>query len=782
MSIAREGLKSPKRLISKMVAASLLGGALYSPVTYSQEDEVIILDEIIVTARKREESLQDVPIAISAFDAAAIERQHLDTVADLEKFIPNTDFGAISFAGQALAATIRGIGFSDFEKSFEPAVGVSIDGVFQAFSTGSAIDSFDIDSVEVLRGPQGTLFGRNTVGGVINIKRSRPTEDAGLKLGTRFNSVGGEEFLVVANTGKVGDSFSTKFYAFDKKDETFATNRLTGSPDEQTDITSFGAAFLYEPNDKFEALISIDAFEDDSQGSPIYNFNTPGDLFCFLPNFIFGFNPQNINVGCGSQSGDIAIDSDLELFTRAVPFITTSEGSSVTAEINYEISDNLRLTSITGYRESDEQLLNEGLGAPNVAIPVGPGISIEFPLLYTNRVQDSDQFTQELRLAGEIGDDLTFVAGLYYLDAEYTLTGGEFPDGSFGVSQAFGSVSGDDAYNQTTEALALFVDGTYQINDRFSVSAGLRYSDETKDATRSFFVSSVPGVAGTSGSDSASFDNTSGRLIFQYDFSDDVSLFGGYSRGFRSGGFNGRAQSVNVLGPFDSEIVDGLEAGIRAEFFGNRLRVNPTIFSYDYTDKQEENSIAVGVQTQTTVQNASEVEISGFELEVLGLVSPELTVRASLGLLDAEFSEFLIPDLSDPTGQRVIDVSDSRNLRSAPDSTFSIGATYTKPLFGGNSQLVFDASYNYQEDFFTSGIADPQGLGREVSEGTEGADFSLTYQTLGDGTNFKVTAYVNDAFDDAAGRFATTVFVPGLFTFGIGQVTTVYGVQAEVEF
>ena len=210
--------------------------------------------------------------------------------------------------------------------------------------------------------------------------------------------------------------------------------------------------------------------------------------------------------------------------------------------------------------------------------------------------------------------------------------------------------------------------------------------------------------------------------------------------------------------------------------------MNPTVFTYDYTDKQEENSIAVGVLTQTTVQNASEVEISGLELEVQALLSPTVNLRASLGLLDAEFSEFFVPDLSDPTGQTLVDVTDERNLRSAPDSTFSIGATYTKAFFGGNSQIVFDASYNFQEDFFTSGINDPQGLGREVSEGTEGFDFSLTYQTLGDGTNFKVTAFINDAFDDDAGRIATTVFVPGLFTFGIGQATTIYGIQAEVQF
>ena len=780
MSKARAGLKTPKRMISKIVAASLLGGALYSPVGFSQTSPSVVLEEIIVTARKRQESLQDVPIAISAFNAGEIERTHLDTVADLEKFIPNTDFGAISFAGQALAATIRGIGFSDFEKSFEPAVGVSIDGVFQAFSTNSAIDSFDLESVEVLRGPQGTLFGRNTVGGVINIQRSRPTDESGLKLGTRFNSVGGEEFLIVANTGQIADSLSTKFWAFNKQDETFAVNRLTGSPEDQTDNTSFGAAFLYEPNDNFEALISIDSFDDDSQGSPIFNFNAPSDLFCFLPNMIFGFNPANINAGCGSESGDIALESGLEVFTRGEPFISTSEGTSATAEINYKINDNLTLTSITGFRETDEQLLNEGLGAPNIQIPVAPGVTVDFPLLFTNRVQDSEQFSQELRLAGEIGDNLTFVAGLYYLDAEYSLTGGTFPDGSFGTAQAFGMVSGNDTYDQTTEAFAVFVDGTYQVNDRFSISGGLRYSDETKDAIRTFILDPTNPIS--SGEQSASFDEVSGRFILQYDFADNFSAFGGYSRGFRSGGFNGRAQSVAVIGPFDSEIVDGLEAGIRAEFFGNRLRVNPTIFTYDYTDKQEENSIAVGVLTQTTVQNASEVDISGLELEVLALVSPEWTIRGSLGLLDAEFSEFLIPDLSDPTGQAFIDVANERNLRSAPDSTFSIGATYTRSLFGGNSQVVFDASYNYQEDFFTSGINDPQGLGREVSEGTEGFDFSLTYQTLGDGTNFKVTAYINDAFDSDAGRIATTVFVPGLFTFGIGQVTTIYGLQAEIEF
>lgn len=790
MSIAKSGLKSPKQLISILCTTLLFGGVFYSSVSFSQETGAIALEEITVFARKREESLQDVPVAITALDADAIERFHADTISEFEKIVPNVDFSDIPFAGQALGAVIRGIGFSDLEKSFEPAVGVSIDGVFLANSTGAAIDAFDLEQVEILRGPQGTLFGRNTVGGVINLQRTKPTEDAGLKLGTRFGNNGVQEFLLVANTGQIGDVLSSKFYVFDKESETYATNILTGSPDDQTDITSYGASFLYQPNDRLKAQLSIDVFDDESQGPPIYNLTQPGEVFCDTPNFltfIGVFAPQTFNAGCASTSFDIAEASDFEDYVRAEPFLTFFDGSAVTAQVDYEISDTLAFTSITGFREADELLLEENLGGPNLFVNVAPGITIDFPILYQNRVQESEQFSQEFRLAGEIGDNLTFVAGLYYLDAEYTLTGGEYPDGGFGLSQAFGAIGSDEVYNQKTEAIAVFVDGTFQINDRLSLSGGLRYSDETKDASKRFILSTVPGVAGTSRSDSVSFDNTTGRLILQYEFSDDVSVYGGYSRGFRSGGFNGRAASVTALGPFDSETVDSVEAGLRAEFFDGRLRFNPTIFYSEYTDKQEENLIAVpgGAPgaTETTVQNASEVEISGLELELLALVSQRFTVRAALGLLDAEFSQFLVPaNPADPTDTSVIDVSDSRNLRSGADTTFYIGASYAHPLSNGNAQLVFNASYNYQDELTTSSATDPLGLGRDRIDGPEGFDFSLTYETLNEGTNFKITAYINDAFDDAAGRNATNIVIPGLFTFSTGAPTKVYGIEASVEF
>lgn len=763
------------------------------------------LEEIVVTARKRQESLQDVPIAVTALDANTIESGHVSTVSDLEKFIPNVDFADNPFAGQALGATIRGVGFSDLEKSFEPAVGFSIDGVFLASNTGAAIDAFDIEQVEVLRGPQGTLFGRNTVGGVINVTRSRPTGETGVRVGTRFTNNGGKELMIVANTPQIGEVLSTKFYAFDKTEETFADNVLTGEPDDQTDITSYGAAFLFEPNDDLEALISVDYFDDDSQGPPTYNLTQPGELFCDLPNLDFlnsigtpgvpdiipgvAVTAASSQAGCASTSIEVAEASDFDLYTRAIPFVTSLEGKSVTANVVYDLSDNLTLTSITGYRETDEQLLEENLGGPNVVFAIGGMPIASVPILYQNRVQEADQFSQELRLSGELNDRLTFVSGLYYMQSEYGLTGGEFPGGGgFGTTQSFGGIAGDEVYNQKTTAYAVFVDGTFNLTDNFLLSGGLRYSNEKKEADKEFIVSSVPGVPGTSVSDSESWSSPTGRLILQYNFSDDTMIYGGLSRGFRSGGYNGRAASVTAIGPYDPETVDSLEVGMRTELFDNKVRVNPTVFAAQYKDKQEENLVAVpgggAGATETTVQNASEVDIHGAELEVLIQATDALTIRGAFGLTDAEFSEFLVlEDPDDPNNNTFVDVKDSRNLRAGPDQTISVGVAYVQPVFDGRAQLVFNADYSWADELVTSAAADPLDLGRDTIDSQDAVDFAIKLESLSsEGPNMSISAYINDAFDDGSGRLANAIVVPGTFTFGVGAPTKVYGLEATVEF
>lgn len=792
MHLTKLSYKAPKSIIASAVMASLLGGGLYSPVSFAQE--AAVLEELIVTARKREESLQDVPIAITALNAASIERAYVSEVDEIDKLVPNIELSDISFAGAALGATIRGVGFAGIEKSSEPAVGFSIDGVFLATNGGAAIDVFDVEKIEVLRGPQGTLFGRNTVGGVINVVRTRPTIESGLKLGTRLSNNGGVDLSIVANTGQVGDVLSTKFYAFSKEDETFATNTFTGSREDQADNVSYGVTFLYEPNDRLQALVSIDAFDDDSQGTPLFNLTQPGELFCDLPNLLtsFGvFAPGTLNAGCASRSLDVGEASDFSLFTREAPFVSSVEGSSFTANIEYEISENLTFTSITGYRETDEQLLNEGLGAPSLQINAGPGVVLNAPILATNRLTESEQFSQELRLSGNINEKLTFVSGIIFSQSEFEVGPGVFPNEGFipglGLAQSFGAIDQNSFYAQETTSFAIFADGTYDLNDRLSLSAGLRFSYEEKDAFRSFALSSVPGVSGTSIALTEDYSNPTGRIILQYQLGNDASIYGGYSRGFRSGGFDAASQTTTDLGPYDEEFVDSFELGVRAEFFDNRLRVNPTIFYTDYTDRQEEITTAVpgggAGAIQTVIQNASEAEIFGLELEVLAQVSPGLTLRGSLGLLDAEFTSFLVPENpADPNNTNLVDESDIRNLRSGPDATASVGATYIRSL-GANGTLAFNAAYYWQDDITTAASVDVLALGRDMVEGNEGFDFSLTYETQRDtGTNFTLTAFINDAFDSDEGRLATQIVVPGILTFGATQATTIYGIEATVEF
>ena len=802
---------------SLILSASLIAGnfVVLPQIAFAQDEETVRIDEIVVSARKREESLQDVPLAVTALDAATIENLHTSTITGIDRLVPNIDLGDNPFTGLGLVAVIRGVGFSDPEKSFEPVVGLSIDGVFLASNTGAAIDAFDLERVEVLRGPQGTLFGRNTVGGVINVSRSRPTGEAGLKVGTRITNHSGREYHAVANLPALDDVLSTKLYAFSKEHDTFAVNLSTGEKDPQKDLLQFGGALLVEPNDKLEALISFDYFDDDSFGPPVYArgvFTPPGqggDLFCFLANGGLPFVTPT-GAGCSSGSFDIAEASDFEVFTRDTPFLTTVDGWSLTSNIEYQLNDNLTINSVTGYRDVNDQQFQNATGGPDAigqALPgLPPGVIVApvgigpFPLSHSNRLFESTQFSQELRLSGNIGDKFDFVSGLYYLNSEYDLRGGEFEPGVFGTNRAFNTLTPDnETVAQQANAYAIFIDGTYAINDRLSFSGGLRYSYEEKDFQYDFLFRG-PDLAGNPSpltgqvvDASDDWQAPTWRAILQYDLNDDVNVYGGYSRGFRSGGFNGRGFTpFAVETTFDEETVDSFEIGARAEFFNNRLRINPTAFLAIYDDKQEEilTGVPGSTATATTVQNASKVDIAGFELEALARVTEDITLRGTFGYTDAEFDEFLVPEViginpltgAPILGDGLVDDADNRNLRAGPDTTFSVGATFDRDIFEGNVGLTLDASYNFQSDIVTSAGADPLGLGRDRVDGNKGFDFSATVTNLGAGPKVSLTGFINDAFDDGAGRVGTSIVIPGIFTFAVGSPTTIYGLEATVEF
>ncbi len=737
---------------------------------------------IIVTARKRAESLQEVPLAVTAISEAELERSFFQTVSEVEQFTPNVELADNPFGGRQLNATIRGVGFADVEKSFEPAVGFSIDGVFLGTSGGASIDAFDIESVEVLRGPQGTLFGRNTVGGVINVTRTKPKEEFGFKGKVRLGNNGREDYLAVVNTGRFGP-FALKGYVFNTNSETYSTNLVTGTPDKLDDNWSYGGALSIEPSADFDALISVDVFDDNSGQQPTYNLSLGDALFCQLTSIPAGIPgvdpivaPQSFGAGCIDASFTPAQESDFSTHIRPLTNINTTDGFSITSNINWTINDNLTLTSVTGYRESDETLRTDNLGAPAVTLAVAP---IQVPIFFAVRTVDQDQFSQELRLAGSIGDNLEFVTGVFYLDTTYDLVGGPGPGGQgFGTVFILGGPAGEFTAGQDTTAYAVFADGSLDLTEKLTLSAGVRYSYEEKDFRLAFFQGPA---AGTSATPSADFDALTGRLILQYQFTDDVMAFGGWSRGFRSGGFNGRAASINVAGPYDSETVDNFEAGLRMEFANGRVRLNPTAFYTQYDDQQVEVSQpSPGGIPETIVQNAASSTIWGVEVEASARLTDALDFRLAIGYLNADFDEFLIPDLANPGGPP-IDVSEARQIRRAPDWTVSAGLSYDRPITN-NLDMFAGIDWSFQDENAVDLIRDASGLDRDLIQPESSLDLAFGIRSTNpNGLNWSISAYANDVTDNRDGRLASTLDV-GVFYFGVGTPTRRYGVEFGIEF
>ncbi|MEM7569256.1 MAG: TonB-dependent receptor [Pseudomonadota bacterium] len=757
------------------------------------------IEDILVEARKRTESLQDVPLAVTAFNQRNIQVAYSNTIDELDRFIPNVEFSDIQFSGQTLGASIRGISFADLEKTFEPAVGVSIDGVFLASNTGGAFDLFDLESIEVLRGPQGTLFGRNTVGGVVQARRSKPTGELGIRAGVRYARHSDREFRFIGNLPQIADVLSVKFYVFRDASKTFAKNIATGEKEDFTDNISGGVSLLWEPTENFDMQFTFDIFDDDSSAQPIYNLTQPvngeGDNFFITGagNFCdatrdaaaIGLLPADqANNGCFANSLGLAESTDFEFFVRDFPFINNIEGIAFTNEINWDVNDNWTVTAITGYRDTDEQLTEENLGAPNISGDLTGGASV--PIFVANRFQTFSQFSQEVRAAGNVTDNFTLVAGVYYLNTDYNINGGPNPipgtPGQGVTGTAFLGFAGpiaDFTAGQDLNALAFFADGTYEFNDKFSFSGGIRYTREKKEFEIDFIIPEL-------GEEflEETFTALTGRGIFQYQFTPDVMGFAGWSRGYRSGGFNGRGTTPTSLGPYNEEIVDNFEGGFRAEFFDNRLRFNPTVFYTKYRDSQQEiiraSPVTAG-QTETVVENAADLTIWGIELEGVAQVTEDFNVRFSAGYLNSDFDQFLVP--SDPTdpNSALVDVSDTRAVRRAPEFSFSVAGDYSRQI--NNDYLMrFSAAYSWQDDFAASPVIDTTGQNRHIIVADGSADFSVTLEsTYTNRSNFQLTAFINDAFHGSRGRL-TNALDAGVFFFGNGSPTTVWGLEFTYNF
>jgi iron complex outermembrane receptor protein len=817
----------------------------------------LAIEEIVITARKRSEDLQSVPLAVTAFGEVQIDQQYANDIGELSKYAPNVVLARQPYAGNALFGGMRGIVFGDLEKTFDPAVGVVVDGVPLVTNTGALIDAFDIESVEVLRGPQGTLYGRNTIAGLVNVRRSRPTKDWGFKGQVRYGEFREIDVKAIGNV-PIGETLGLKLGVFYDKSDGFTEDAIfdigtgqlspTGHQTDGEDTINLIASALWEPNEDLSALLTYEYTDDDSTLATPTNLTSPnlslqqwdtitntmfaqfgtlgpvaainnavgstfaaGGNFCDLYATTFSWLIGSVrDIACASQGYLRGERNGYKYSYTAVPFINNIEQHAVTLELNYDIGD-FTVTSVTGYRKSDEILDEDNLGA---AVPIFNPV----------RPQSFDQVSSELRVASDLDGIVNFVAGLYYVRSEYEITQSIFVFGSQFNPQCAGCVlppsppSPDGDAGQELQSVALFGEAYVELTERLKLTVGARWTWEEKEFwifqrssgdTSGLLPPTIWGCGALTDSQQALADaaatawinggvgpftpaekaaalecndddgketwtEITPRISFDYQFTDDILGYASWSRGFRSGGWNGRATTPTSIGPYNPETVDNYELGLRSEFFDNRLRLNLTYFHAKYDEKQESQIYAFGNATETIVDNAAEAIINGIELETLLNVTDRLSLNGKFGWVKGRYDVFEAYNRA--TG-RVEDVSDIREFGFQPEWNVGIGLDFTQPLPKELGSLILKSYYSWSDGTTGNfGQPDPLGLDRNVFPSRGEADFTLVWENEW----VDVAAFVKDAFHDE-NYLATSVDV-GVFWFGALAPGRTWGVEFTVDF
>lgn len=765
-------------------------GCLVSPLALAQEKPLPISSpagsgppqtdteadasgDIVVTARFRSERLQDTPLSISAFNAASIENTVVTDVASIQKLLPNVQLARVTYAGNSLAASIRGISFADLEKTFDPAIGVAIDGVFLGTATGGNVDFNDVESIEVLRGPQGTLYGRNTVGGTISIRRTRPTGEFGASLHARYSTYNNLDLDAVVNLPSIGDALSLKLFGQRRTGDSFTRNRNTGKREPGRDYYSVGASALLEAGPETTILATVEYMKDRSFYPSVVNmtsatglpFGAGGNLCDFTLAIGLG------DLACGSQGYLRQRGEKYKIANTSQPFQSYMDGWAASLEINSKIGQ-LDLSAITGFRSSRDSLLEENSGTG--LVPVAPGVSI--PLFVASRDQRYKQFSQEIRVQGDVTDWMDIVGGVYYLHTDYGIKPYSYNGDTRATAYLLGGPIQSFTAEQKLDSYAVFAESIFKLGNQVRLTVGGRYTTETK---KFGLTQTIPVFFTASGK--KTWSEPTGRIILDWKPNDDAMLYASWSRGTRSGGFNGRATTTSAIGPYEPEKVDSYEVGLKLDLLDGLIRFNPAVFLANYNNKQEEilrNAPPPNVGTETVIQNASTAQIKGIEFDLQIRPSSDLTLRASGGHIDGKYKSFLIENIAVPG--TFIDVAKQRNFRRAPKYTLNAGADYNRDIGNGNS-IAISLNYSYIDHYSTSPMPDATGAKRDILPARGSVDASLAFIRETDTLRqLRIAIFGNDLFH-SGGRIATTLDA-GVFYFANLVPNRTYGIEASVKF
>lgn len=663
--------------MNRLIKSALLAGAAWGAVSTGavaqdavSQEPVATVDDIVVTARRREESLQDVPVAVTAVSGEQLEAKGSADITELARSTPSLTLNAARGSNSTLISFIRGVGQQDPLWGFDPGVGLYIDDVYVARPQAAVLDIFDVERIEVLRGPQGTLYGRNTIGGAIKYVTRRI--DAGEPEGFIRASYGSydQRDLVASAELPFNDKFAVSAALARYLRDGFGTNLNTGNEHYNKDVMAGRISVEWAPSDRLFFRLAADAVNDDSNARHGHRevAPSPADVY-------------DTRAGAGDTNS---------VETRGVSF--TGE---------WLVNDLMTFKSVTAWRD--------GSTRGNIDFDNQPAPILDIPARY-----DDDQFSQEFQLLFD-GGRWNGVAGVYYMDATAS--------GAFDTVVGLVNLTTLTSGSVDTESMAVFGDFSFDVTDALSISAGGRWTRDEKTGT--VFRQQYLGIRSPAFGNSAAvllggprtnytatrtFEEFTPRVSASYKFGEDLTAYASWGRGFKSGGFDMRGDAVlypNTINGYDPETVETIELGLKGALFDRRLSFATAIFDSSYEDQQITTQYPAGATVASVVDNVGSSSIRGWEFEGRFRVTPSFTLNASLSYIDAQFDEFLAYIPTGPLNSTCptlvgcfVDVSNARDFQNTPEWTGSIGATYNWFLAnGGMISFLPSASYRgaYQQ-------------------------------------------------------------------------------------
>ncbi len=731
------------RKTSSFTTSLALAFAVITPQAFAQT-----IEEIVVTAQKRTESIQDVPVSVTAYTGEDLEERNIQSISSIADVTPNLLIQTGGTGNNLSSVFIRGIGQSSQQVFFDQGVGTYVDGVYRPTAHGGLIDLLNVERVEVLRGPQGDLYGKNAVGGAISIITKQP--DVNETFGSITAAAGSYDrkdaraFVnLPLSEGKLGLQLSA---AARNADGYIETEAIEGDDDlgSQENI-ALRAALKWQINENASWTVSVDELDMESSGSPMNHVRILATS---------AFHRQHNNAVAEGLLGNtpaissaFVIDDEFESNITGDQHRNKSNERTVISRLEYDMGW-AQLVALSSYKRMKA---NDGFDADGSPIDISAN----------NRDIDNRSTSHELQLNGLAFDDrLNYLAGLYYLQDEIEFN--TFAENNISTAQLVGIYPGyrdrssRNLTDQELDSFAAYFNLAYDVTDKMTMIVGGRYMSEEKDFTAGLTRGAVTNPTSTQASADEDWSNFSPKFQVQYDVNDDVMVYATFATAFKSGGINNQVNAGpagTFLVPFEEEEVESIELGLKGTWLDGTLQTNIALFSMDYTDLQVsilDFNVITGTQIRT-IANSGSADIQGWEFEGIWAPTENFSLLLSGAYLDATYGEDVLQDPADPSSILFVD---GDPLAFAPEYSYALSAVYEVPM-GEGATLRFRGDYSWRDQVYF----EPEGLlvDREAeSEDDYGLlNVSVTYDS---GNDWYISAYGTNVTDETykTGTFIQT--------------------------